>query len=227
MKLRKITLPDGTKRLEVIQPASEEIENRKHLHKNIEKERKEKRLKKLSSSHGKCFKTWNDYKKYIKETSVTIREKNKSEIRFWRDVDKTSENGCHMWTGDVSVSGYGKFFYNGRTMSAHRVSLIVQGIDIPEGSIIMHTCNNKLCVNKEHLKIGTFLENSQYMVACNRQAKGEKAGNSKLKSDMVNEIRMLYSSGKYSQRKLAKRFNVSKSTIQSIVTNVTWIANKP
>lgn len=84
----------------------------------------------------------------------------------------------------------------------------------------MHLCDNKKCINPEHLKVGTYAENSADMVTKNRQAFGERAGNSKLVAHQVVEIRGLF--GKLSSRKVAKLFSISASNIKDIWTRKIW-----
>lgn len=55
--------------------------------------------------------------------------------------------------------GYRKVFY-----LAHRVSYYVSKGEIPDGLCIMHSCDNKACVNPEHLSVGTNRENMQDMI---------------------------------------------------------------
>lgn len=122
--------------------------------------------------------------------------------------------------GCTSNAGYGLAQSNRRNklMSAHRVAYEAYKGEIPEGKVIAHACDNKLCVNPDHLWLATHKQNSQDMVQKSRQAKGEKCGKAKLKQDQVDFIRM----STMSNRKLGAMFGVSHANIGYIKRGVTW-----
>jgi len=128
-------------------------------------------------------------------------------------------SGCWIWTGGMSKVGYGICSSeNKKTVSAHRLSYRVFKCEIPDGMVVAHKCDNKLCVNPDHLWIGTHKENSNDMVKKGRSAFGEKCGKSKLNQKNVDFIR----SSHLSHRALGKMFNVSHANIGYIKRNQTW-----
>ena len=86
--------------------------------------------------------------------------------RFWDKVDKSGD--CWMWTASVRGHGYGAFFYKGKVQRANRVSWELENGPIPSGMVIMHTCDNPLCVNPRHLSAGTQKENVQDSISKGR-----------------------------------------------------------
>lgn len=90
---------------------------------------------------------------------MNIYEKRTLENRFWRRVEKS--DGCWNWTGAKSMDGYGVISKDGRPQWAHRVLWEMHfKTPISPGHVIMHLCNNKSCVNPDHLKEGTYAENN-------------------------------------------------------------------
>lgn len=89
--------------------------------------------------------------------------------RFWSRVNKTPT--CWLWTGPVLNSGYGVVYGPGEIDStpAHRVSWLLAHGPIPPGRMhICHTCDVRLCVNPEHLFLGTARDNIHDMMAKGR-----------------------------------------------------------
>lgn len=71
-----------------------------------------------------------------------------------------TECGCWIWISRASSRGYGVAKFNGRRVSAHRLSYqAFSGAPIPEGNVVMHRCDTPLCVNPSHLRIGTIADN--------------------------------------------------------------------
>lgn len=73
------------------------------------------------------------------------------------------DTGCWDWTASRARGGYGQFMSSvkdGRLWyRAHRFSYLAHKGEIPNGLVVMHTCDNPSCVNPEHLKVGTQTDN--------------------------------------------------------------------
>lgn len=122
---------------------------------------------------------------------------------------------CILWNKAVNSGGYPITWNNNRIQYKHR-----EIMDAKKGEVVLHRCDNPSCVNPEHLYIGSHQDNSNDMVAKNRQAKGEDCGNSKLTTDLVFNIRTYQ--GKLSSRKVAVLFNISKTNVLDIWKRKIW-----
>lgn len=116
------------------------------------------------------------------------------EERFLTKVRKT--DSCWIWTGSKSKKGYGHIRV-GNEQQAHRVSYLLFKGEIPDGLYVCHRCNNKQCVNPDHLYLGTNQQNiidafHDGLFANRKTARGSKAGHAKLTNDQVKEIRLKY-----------------------------------
>lgn len=114
-----------------------------------------------------------------------------------------------------------------KVVYAHRAVVeLVYGPPQP-GQEVLHGCDNRSCVNPEHLRWGTRKENVADMWRRGRQnvqpPRGEKHGMARLNADQVREIRNLRSGGAL-LRELAERFGVSIANVHSITTHRTWRA---
>ncbi len=105
--------------------------------------------------------------------------------RFWSKVNKTGT--CWLWTRPPGTNGYGQFWAHGKNVSAHTFAYRIQCGD-PGDRFVLHTCDNRLCVKKDHLFLGTQADNIADKVAKNRQARGEKHGMSKLSDAQRDSI---------------------------------------
>lgn len=146
-------------------------------------------------------------------------------LLFHRRIKAMSD--CIIWQGVPDHGGYGRTYVDGVKRQAHRVAYCAHhGLSIYEisGKVVRHTCDNPICINPDHLLIGTHADNVRDKVSRGRQARqlGEDHGGSKLKSEQVIEIRKKHASGSISERSLAKEYGVSQKTIWGIVNRKRW-----
>lgn len=81
-------------------------------------------------------------------------------IKFWRRVAEAPSECCWEWQG-ATAAGYGKLGWNGKVISAHRLAYTLSKGEILQGNCILHSCNNPLCCNPQHLSQGSVKENNR------------------------------------------------------------------
>lgn len=117
---------------------------------------------------------------------------------------------------------YTWFSRGGKCTGAHRLAYTDAFGEIPKGMCVCHRCDNPLCVNPDHLFLGTRADNNADMVAKGRSASGERNGAHKLTMKKVQDIRKRYAKGGVTHRSLAKDHNVSHVLIGSIIRREIW-----
>lgn len=106
----------------------------------------------------------------------------------------------------------------------HRLSYELWVGPIPDGLVIRHKCDNRPCLNPEHLETGTRADNTRDMYERGRQRHlvGEGVASSKLTEQDVLSIRAEYAKGVLTQQMLAESYGVTQSIISSAVLRKTW-----
>ena len=102
--------------------------------------------------------------------------------------------GCIEWSGRVNTKGYGQIMMSGQLKMVHRVSWEMANGRIPDGAIIMHSCDNPACINPMHLLAGSYSDNTRDSVKKGRwrQANNGAGGRTPtISPDLMEDIKLI------------------------------------
>lgn len=170
--------------------------------------------------------------------------------RMERMIVRVPFSGCWIWMG--AGGRYGHAHLNGRPMRAHRAIFELAGNAIPEGLEVLHSCDIGVCVNPEHLSVGTHRENMADMVRkgraraptgadhwtarspdrarqiarrniANAHGSGTRNSNSKASPEIAELIRAAHAANPtQTMEALGTAFGLGRETTRKIVKGISW-----
>lgn len=148
--------------------------------------------------------------------------------RFHQKIEPLPTTGCWLWKGHLTNRGYGQFQGRDKKLHlAHRFSYSEFLGSLGAKDIVMHICDTPSCVNPDHLRKGTHLENMQDMSLKGRgvgniKTKGSDVHLSKLSENDVLNIRAMFATGNFTHKQIADKYGLTKENIGCIVRRQTW-----
>lgn len=138
--------------------------------------------------------------------------------KFLSKMSSQTSTGCIEWTGVKNKLGYGRtgLFYNGKRISqAHRLSWLLFKGEFPS-LFVLHKCDNRACVNPDHLFLGTQQDN-----VADATAKKRMRGGKSLATITLDTARAIFLS-KQSTKNTASAFGVSYQIVWKIKNGYCW-----
>lgn len=131
-------------------------------------------------------------------------------------------NGCWAWQGATAINGYGQVTVNKKKIYAHRFAWEIEFGRIGSNKLLVcHHCDNRICVNPDHLFLGTHLDNNRDMFTKGRAPLREARSQAKLTPLKVDSIFAERKEGK-TQILIGKEIGVSQQLISDVLSGKKW-----
>jgi hypothetical protein len=152
------------------------------------------------------------------------------EERLWSWIDQRGPDECWPWLMRSKICGYGSITLGPKKgrMLAHRAAWESRNGPIPKGTghhgtVVMHTCDNRLCCNPAHLRLGTQADNVRDMREKGRNVdltarRGSDHPRAKITPEIVRAIR----DRRNSVKQLNAMYGVTKSTVDNVRQGRCW-----
>lgn len=165
-----------------------------------------------------CGCLWNE-RKSKGMALMRLKKSGTIEERFLSRFKVNEVTDCWDWIAQRDKDGYGFLPSLNGSIRAHRFSYKYHyGVD-PDKLFVCHKCDNPGCVNPAHLFLGDCIDNINDMISKERDAMiGSRNNKAKLKESDIQEILK----SQLSLMELAKKYEVSKSSIKKIKSRKTW-----
>lgn len=156
------------------------------------------------------------------------------DARFDRKCRPTA-SGCIEYDGARHGNGYRNVGRNGKSWLAHRYAWTLRNGAVPDGLMVLHACDNRACVNVDHLFLGTAKDNTRDMMAKGRQKfvgymspnnalakrrsayRGDAHRQTKYDAETFKTVKFLYGAERVRQCDIASFLGMSQAQVSRIV----------
>lgn len=143
---------------------------------------------------------------------------------------KLTDSGCMEWQRGLNMHGYGETSVCNGKIKAHRLSWALANGRMPFiGMEICHTCDNRKCINPEHLFEGTPKDNQQDSIKKSRKVyfghanvDSEKTWNCKWTWADIRSMRSDYAAG-VDPKEIAHKYGMKRGYLRKIIANKMWV----
>lgn len=144
------------------------------------------------------------------------------DARFWDNTDRST--GCWLWQGTINEeTGYGMVTINKKSLLVHRIAYeVYHGEKIPDGLMVLHSCDHKPCICPDHLHLGTNADNAREAAERGLTCKGEKNGNHIYTEKQIREIKEYMRGNEHSLAWISRTLAIPKGTLKDIASGRLW-----
>lgn len=130
-------------------------------------------------------------------------------------------SGCWLWEGGTAGNnGYAAIARKSGSRMVHKIMYEIHKGKTPKGKEVRHTCDMPICINPDHLLLGTHADNMRDASVRKRfpDRSGDKNNLAKLTAEQVREIR----ADPRGSNTLARVYSVDRTLIWAIRANRIW-----
>lgn len=142
--------------------------------------------------------------------------------RFWDNVTVAGPDDCWVWTGTIGNNGYGRMSVNCKYHSVHRLSYLIAHGEINDKLLVIHSCDNKPCVNPKHLSQDVHAENARQAMERGRVCARDRNGMARLSESDVEAIRVTYEHALVTQDEIARAYGIGNPQVSRIINHKSW-----
>lgn len=154
---------------------------------------------------------------------LAVRKTPNGAPRAWlaEQVASRDRSRCWEWPFATDGKGYGVIRVRGSQTRACRFARELDGRPVAPGMLARHTCDNRICVNPDHILDGTYLDNSRDAMERGRVARGSRQHKAQLsEADVLEVVGRLRAGERH--RAIAEHYGVSETAIAFISRGRSW-----
>lgn len=154
---------------------------------------------------------------------LTINVTESLRLRFAEGCGSQRANGCIEWQA-AQRNGYGAIKHEKKTYQTHCVAWAIAGNEFIAGHLIGHKCDNRLCVNVEHLECITYQKNNKdaFIRRTRERPSGGMLPHTAVDTATALQIIELYEPRTFGPTRIAAMLNLDFDVVRRVIRGKTW-----